>query len=124
MSERKLKLIKNEQPQARRTNKVNKKPYRKPNLTGYSYKEEDENTQISSTQLDEVNTVPADGPEQQPEISDPSAESDNPQSALSPAEAAEVARFKALTAARAAQQAMLERIMAELDDLDAIPPAA
>jgi hypothetical protein len=37
---------------------------------------------------------------------------------LSPAEAAEAARFRELTAARAAQQAIIRRIMAELEDLD------
>jgi hypothetical protein len=123
MSERKLKLIKNKQPQVGRTNKVNKRPYRKPDLTGYSFKDGDQITQISSTQP-EVDPVSAEMPEQELEISNPSVEFDDPQSAITPAEAAEVARFKALTAARAAQQAMIERIMAELDDLDAIPPAA
>ena len=43
---------------------------------------------------------------------------------LSPAERAEAARFKALTAARAAQQAMLHRIMSELQELDESQPAA
>ena len=39
-----------------------------------------------------------------------------------PDEAAEAARFRALTVARAAQQAMIRRIMAEL--LEVEPPAA
>ena len=43
---------------------------------------------------------------------------------LSPAERAEAARFRALTAARAAQQAMLHRIMSELQELDESQPAA
>jgi hypothetical protein len=43
---------------------------------------------------------------------------------LTPAERAEAARFKALTAAKAARQAMLHRIMAELQELDEIEPAA
>jgi hypothetical protein len=37
---------------------------------------------------------------------------------------AEAARFKALTAARAARQAMLYRIMAEFEELDKSSPAA
>lgn len=41
-----------------------------------------------------------------------------------PAEAAEAARFRALTVARAAQQAMIRRIMAELLEVDQAPPAA
>lgn len=44
--------------------------------------------------------------------------------ALTPAEAAEVARFKALTAARAARQAMIRQIMAELQETETRPPAA
>ena len=43
---------------------------------------------------------------------------------LTPAEMAEAARFKALTAARAARQAMLYRIMAEFEELDKSSPAA
>lgn len=39
-----------------------------------------------------------------------------------PSEAAEAERFRALTVARAAQQAMIRRIMAELLEVD--PPAA
>jgi hypothetical protein len=41
-----------------------------------------------------------------------------------PAEAAEAARFRALTVARATQQAMIRRIMAELLEVDQAPPAA
>ncbi len=44
--------------------------------------------------------------------------------ALTPAEMAEAARFKALTAARAARQAMLYRIMREFEELDKSSPAA
>ncbi|MBI1879137.1 MAG: hypothetical protein HYR94_13105 [Chloroflexi bacterium] len=43
---------------------------------------------------------------------------------LSQAERAEAARFKALTAAKAARQAMLHRIMSELQELDESQPAA
>jgi hypothetical protein len=43
---------------------------------------------------------------------------------LTPAERAEAARFKALTAAKAARQAMLHQIMAELQELDEIESAA
>jgi hypothetical protein len=43
---------------------------------------------------------------------------------LTPDEAAEAARFKAMTAARAARQAMLRRIMAEVAALDENLPAA
>ena len=44
--------------------------------------------------------------------------------ALTPDEAAEAARFKAMTAARAARQAMIRRIMAEVAALDESLPAA
>ncbi len=44
--------------------------------------------------------------------------------ALTPAEESEAERFKALTAAKAAQQAMLRRIMAEISSMDDISPAA
>jgi hypothetical protein len=47
-----------------------------------------------------------------------------PELMLTPAEAAEAARFRALTAARAARQAMLHRIMAEIAELDETSPAA
>jgi hypothetical protein len=43
---------------------------------------------------------------------------------LTPEENAEAARFKALTAAKAARQAMLHRIMSELQEVDEIEPAA
>lgn len=43
---------------------------------------------------------------------------------LTPAEAAEAARFRALTAARSARQTMLRQIMAELQELDSAFPAA
>ena len=43
---------------------------------------------------------------------------------LTPAERAEAARFRALTAAKAARQAMLHQIMAELQELDEIESAA
>lgn len=43
---------------------------------------------------------------------------------LTPAEAAEAARFRAMIAARAARQAMLHRIMSELQELDEVSPAA
>lgn len=43
---------------------------------------------------------------------------------LTPAEASEAARFRALIAAKAARQAMVRRIMAELESLDDISPAA
>lgn len=43
---------------------------------------------------------------------------------LTPAEAEEGAYFKELAAARAARQAMLQRIMAELEDLDEKSTAA
>ena len=41
-----------------------------------------------------------------------------------PDEAVEAARFRALTVARAAQQAMIRRILAELLEVDQAPPAA
>lgn len=44
--------------------------------------------------------------------------------ALTPEERDEAARFKALTAAKAARQAMIHRIMSELQDLDEIGSAA
>jgi hypothetical protein len=44
--------------------------------------------------------------------------------ALTPGEMTEAARFKAMTAARAARQAMLHRIMADVFDLDQHSPAA
>jgi hypothetical protein len=44
--------------------------------------------------------------------------------ALTPEERAEAARFKALTAAKAARQAMLHRIMSELQELDEVESAA
>lgn len=44
--------------------------------------------------------------------------------ALTPEEHAEAARFRALTAAKAARQAMLHRIMSELQEVDEIEPAA
>jgi hypothetical protein len=50
--------------------------------------------------------------------SDPSPDIQNPD------EAAEAARFRALTVARAAQQAMIRRILAELLEVDQAPPAA
>jgi len=43
---------------------------------------------------------------------------------LTPAEAEEGAYFKELASARAARQAMLERIMAELEELDEISSVA
>lgn len=43
---------------------------------------------------------------------------------ITEAEAAEIARFKALTAVRAARQAMVRRIIAELEELDKALPAA
>lgn len=43
---------------------------------------------------------------------------------LTPAERAEAARFRALTADKAARQAMVHQIMAELQELDEIEPAA
>jgi hypothetical protein len=43
---------------------------------------------------------------------------------LTPDEVTEAARFKAMTAARAARQAMLRRIMAEVAALDETSPAA
>ncbi|MCL4297480.1 MAG: hypothetical protein KJ077_17205 [Anaerolineae bacterium] len=43
---------------------------------------------------------------------------------LTPEEHAEAVRFKALTAAKAARQAMLHRIMSELQEVDEIEPAA
>ena len=43
---------------------------------------------------------------------------------LSPAEEVEAAYFRTMVEARAARQVMLERIMAELTDLDEISPAA
>jgi hypothetical protein len=43
---------------------------------------------------------------------------------LTPAERAEAARFRALTAAKAARQAMLHQIMAELQELDETESAA
>jgi hypothetical protein len=43
---------------------------------------------------------------------------------LSPEEVAEAARFKAMTAAKAARQAMLRQIMAEVAALDENMPAA
>jgi hypothetical protein len=43
---------------------------------------------------------------------------------LTPAEQAEVARFRVLTTARAVQQAKLRRMRAQLQDLDEISPAA
>jgi len=43
---------------------------------------------------------------------------------LTPAERAEAARFRALTAAKAARQAMLHQIMAELQALDETESAA
>jgi hypothetical protein len=43
---------------------------------------------------------------------------------LTPEERDEAARFKALTAAKAARQAMLHRIMSELQELDEIESAA
>ena len=46
------------------------------------------------------------------------------QSALTPAEMNEAARFRALTATRAARQAMLYRIMSEVEELDQVSPAA
>ncbi len=45
-------------------------------------------------------------------------------SPISPAEQAEAARFRALTAAKAARQAMLRQIMAELQDFDEVSSAA
>jgi hypothetical protein len=50
----------------------------------------------------------------------PAAEAD----VLTEAEAAEAARFRELIAARAARQAMLRRIIAELEDWDEIWSAA
>lgn len=44
--------------------------------------------------------------------------------ALTPAERAEAARFRALTAAKAARQAMIHQIMSELQDLDETQSAA
>jgi hypothetical protein len=45
--------------------------------------------------------------------------------ALTPAELAEAARFREMTAARAAHKAMLYRLMVEMtDDLDEASPAA
>ncbi|MBN1995677.1 MAG: hypothetical protein JW953_23520 [Anaerolineae bacterium] len=44
--------------------------------------------------------------------------------ALTPAEMTEAARFKAMTAARAARQAMLFQIMAEMMEVDQPSPAA
>ena len=49
---------------------------------------------------------------------------DQPSVSLTPAETKEGAYFKKLVAARAARQAMLERIMAELEELDEISSAA
>jgi hypothetical protein len=43
---------------------------------------------------------------------------------LTPEERAEAARFRALTAAKAARQAMLHRIMSELQELDEAQSAA
>jgi hypothetical protein len=43
---------------------------------------------------------------------------------LTPAERAEAARFKALTSIKAARQAMLHRIMSELQELDETQSAA
>jgi hypothetical protein len=43
---------------------------------------------------------------------------------LTPAERAEAARFRALTADKAARQAMVHQIMAELQELDEIESAA
>jgi hypothetical protein len=43
---------------------------------------------------------------------------------LTPDEVTEAARFKAMTAARAARQAMIRRIMAEVAALDETSPAA
>ena len=54
----------------------------------------------------------------------PISHSTSPISSLTPAEQAEVARFKALTATKAARQAMLQRIMSELQDLDETQSAA
>lgn len=118
MSERTLKLIENKQLQTRRTNEVNKRPYQKPHLVSISTK--------NGSQVSQNLPPKSDINRPQPEAGNPHSAFPNPHSEIdiTPAEAAEVARFKALTAARAAQQAMIERIMAELDDLDAIPPAA
>ncbi len=49
---------------------------------------------------------------------------DQPSATLTPAEAKEGAYFKELVAARAARQAMLQRIMAELEELDEMSSAA
>lgn len=51
-------------------------------------------------------------------------EAEPAQPTLTEAEQVEAARFKALVKARAARQAMLRRIKAELDDLDEISSAA
>ena len=64
-------------------------------------------------------------PESEPKTeTEAQVEFDADQPTLTEAEAAEAARFKALVADRAARQAMLYRIMAELEELDEISPAA
>ena len=87
---------------------------------------------MRKAKLELIKTAQREGEEQPKQIEQPQAattaqpETADPESQppLAPEEAAEVARFKALTAARAAQKFMIRRIMAELEGLDDISSAA
>jgi hypothetical protein len=99
MTERKLKLIKTEKSQPEPLARAGEAEQPAPRLVPHPI------------QLVE--------PEAEPETE---AETEYP--TLTQAEAAEAARFRALIAARAARQAMLHRLIAELEELDEISPAA
>lgn len=103
MTEQKLRLVKNRNGHIEYRDPEEKRAYEKPQLRPRATPLSDQATHASGSGS-----------------SAPEAETDS----LTPAEAEEVARFKALVAAKAARQAMLRQIMAELDELDDIPPAA
>lgn len=103
MTEQKLRLVKNRNGHVEHKDPEEKRTYEKPQLR---------------PRPGGVSNQAADA--SRSEASIPETETD----ALTSAEAEEVARFKAMVAAKAARQAMLQQIMAELDELDDFPPAA
>ncbi len=116
MTESKLKLIKSQKKQTHQTSRADKKE--NPLVKKQATLETKKNLKLirhpaqiekALSEPDLVKTSPT-APDQTPK--------------LTAAEEAEAARFKAAAATRAAQQAMINRIMTDLLELDRISPVA
>ncbi len=112
MTERTLKLIKTKNGHSRRSRKANKNQNHAPRLIRHTSQIRNPKSETCTERSRSIrNPKPVLSQAEGSEIQNPAV-------------AVEAARFRALTAARAARQAMVQRIMAELLELDTIPPAA